>query len=115
MANVDYELEYLLGFDGYEYRFASGYRIKIEAARVAMNPGRPHGIKYSLTLHDSTGKRLYGMDNAHKAGRKREFDHRHVHGARRVVAYVYRGPVELLADFYREVERILEERGVSWR
>jgi hypothetical protein len=34
------------------------------------------------------------------------------YSARRMVAYAYRGPVELVDDFYREVERILRERGV---
>jgi hypothetical protein len=29
------------------------------------------------------------------------------------VRYAYRGPVALLDDFFREVERILHERGVS--
>jgi predicted transcriptional regulator len=39
------------------------------------------------------------------------FDHRHVNRGRRLVPYVYRGPVQLLEDFYAEVERILRERG----
>ncbi len=73
--------------------------------------GRPHGVKYSLTLHDPDGRRIYGLDNAHKAGRRREFDHRHVYGARQIVGYAFRGPVALLEDFYREVERILRDRG----
>jgi hypothetical protein len=38
---------------------------------------------------------------------------RHPHEARKVVRYAYRGPVALLDDFFREVERILHERGVS--
>jgi len=33
-------------------------------------------------------------------------------GASKIVAYTYRGPAVLLEDFYREVERILHERGV---
>lgn len=112
-THPDYELETLLSLDGQEFRFASKYRIKIEAKRVAPTPGRPHGIKYSLTLHDPEGRRLYGIDNAHKTGRRREFDHRHVHGARKVARYIYRGPVALLEDFYREVERILHQRSGS--
>lgn len=68
-------------------------------------------MKYSLTLHDPDGRRIYGLDNAHKAGRRREFDHRHVYGARQIVGYAFRGPVALLEDFYREVERILRDRG----
>jgi hypothetical protein len=51
------------------------------------------------------------MDNAHGVGRGPEYDHRHLYGRRKTVAYRYRGPAELLADFYREAERILAERG----
>jgi hypothetical protein len=104
MPDADHELDYLLSFDGYEYRFSDGHRVKIEAARAETSGGRPHGVKYSLTLHDPGGKCIYGRDNAHRVGRRTEFDHRHVYGRRRVVGYVY-----------REVDRILGERGVSWR
>ncbi len=99
---ADHELEVLLSLDGFEFQFAHGYRVRIAANLVETTSARPRGIKYSLTLHD----------NAHGARRSRvEFDHRHVYGRRRIVAYVYRGPIELLEDFYREVERILRERG----
>jgi hypothetical protein len=108
----DHELEVLLSLDGLEFQFAQGYRVRIAAQVVEMTSARPQGIKYSLTLHDPAGRRIYGLDNAHAARRSRAtFDHRHVYGRRRIVAYVYRGPVELLEDFYREVERILRERG----
>jgi hypothetical protein len=113
MSDVDHELEFVLSLHGFEFQFARGYLVKFEALRAPKSPGRPHGIKYSLTLHDPRGRRIYGLDNAHKAGRRREFDHRHVYGSRKVVGYVYRGAAELLADFYREVERILRERGVQ--
>ena len=109
----DYELEVLLSLDGFEFQFAGGYRVKIAVQLIEATRARPHGVKYSLTLHDSTGVRIYGLDNAHGTRRRSEFDHRHVYGRRRVVPYVYRGPVELLEDFYREVERILSERGAS--
>ena len=109
---TDHELEALLSLDGFEFQFAAGYRVKIAAQQVAATEARPHGIRYSLTLHDADGRRIYGLDNAHRARRQRpEFDHRHRYGERRIVPYVYRGPVELLEDFYREVERILRERG----
>ena len=110
----DHELEVLLSLDGFEFQFGSGYRVKIEAQRVAATRGRPHGIKYSLTLHDPAGRRIYGLDNAHGTRRRRpEFDHRHVYGGGRLVPYAYRGPAELLENFYREVERILAERGAQ--
>jgi hypothetical protein len=109
---VDHEIEVLLSLDGLEFQFARGYRVKIEARRVEPSEARPHGIRYSLTLHDEAGRRIYGLDNAHRARRRRpEFDHRYVYGSGRLVRYAYRGPVALLADFYAEVERILKERG----
>jgi Family of unknown function (DUF6516) len=85
-AEEEHELEFLLSLDGYEFRFASGYRVRFAARRVPATKHRPHGIKYSLTLHTPGGERLYGLDNAHKIRRRREFDHRHVYGARKLVA-----------------------------
>ena len=102
----------LLSLDGFEFRFGRGYRVKIAARRVAATRGQPHGVRYSLSLHDPAGRRIYGLDNAHgMRGHRAEFDHRHVYGGGRLVPYAYRGPVELLEDFYREVERMLTERG----
>lgn len=109
----DHELEAFLSLDGFEFQFAEGYRVRIAAQVAETTSVRPHGIKYSLTLHDPTGRRIYGLDNAHAVrGSRVTFDHRHVYGGRRSVAHVYRGPVVLLEDFYREVERILRERSV---
>ena len=109
---TDHELEVLLELDGHEFDFARQYVVKYEVRRVTATKGRPSGIKYSLTLHDPKGKRIYGIDNAHQTRRRREFDHRHPDRSTRLVAYEYRGPVVLLEDFLREVERILTERGV---
>ena len=108
----DYELEVLLDLDGHEFDFASNYIVKYQVRRIPATRGRPSGIKYSLTLHDPKGKRIYGIDNAHKVRGRREFDHRHRYRSSRTVAYEYHGPVVLLEDFLREVERILTERGV---
>ena len=109
----DYELSVLLSLDGFEFQFAAGYRVRIAARQVQPGASRPHGVRYSLTLHAPGGRRIYGLDNAHRIRRVQvEFDHRHTYRGRRLVAYEYRGPVALLEDFYREVERILRERGV---
>jgi hypothetical protein len=59
--NPDYELEVLLSLDGYEFRFASGYAVKYQARRVSASAGRPHRIKYSLTLHDPNRRRVYDI------------------------------------------------------
>jgi hypothetical protein len=42
-----------------------GYWIKIEAWEVKVTAAIPHGVRYSLTLHAPSGKRLLGYDNAH--------------------------------------------------
>jgi hypothetical protein len=48
----------------------------------------PHGIRYSLTLHDQSGVRILGYDNAHSiklhsrfkyAGQILPYDHKHRH------------------------------------
>ena len=70
VADVDYELEVLLSLDGLEFQFAGGYRV-IVAQRVEATKSRPQGIKYSLTLHEPEGRRIYGHDNAHGVRRRR--------------------------------------------
>ena len=65
MSGVDHELRFLLSLDGLEFRFARDHTVKIAAREVEAGPHRPHGVKYSLTLHDPAGRRLYGIDNAH--------------------------------------------------
>lgn len=112
MTTGDPDLAFLLSLNGLEFQFAPGYAVKIEAKTTGSTRRRPHGIKYSLTLHDPAGRRIFGIDNAHGIGRHPpDFDHRHVLGGN-VLRYDFRGPVALLEDFYREVERILRERGV---
>jgi len=39
--------------------------VKFIVKQVDPSPERPHGLSYSLTLHDETGTRLVGFDNAH--------------------------------------------------
>ena len=62
MTARDHDLSFLLSLDGLEFQFAPGFAVKIEARAVAATRHRPHGVKYSLTLHDPAGRRLYGID-----------------------------------------------------
>ncbi|MCC7017727.1 MAG: hypothetical protein IT564_11055 [Rhodospirillales bacterium] len=94
---------------------AGGHWVKFVVKRVSPSPDRPHGLSYSLTLHDAAGNRLVGYDNAHPPpGRKRRKpearDHRH--GPRVTRPYRYRSAAELLADFWTDVDSVLTERGV---
>src|ERR1700684_771203 len=101
----DYEMELLLSLHGQEFEFAEGYSVKYKVRQVVAGRNRPDGLKNSVTLHDPDGKRIFGIDNAHKIQGRPEFDHRHVHGTGTVAAYQYRNPVALLEDFLREVEK----------
>jgi len=65
MEAPEHTLEFLLSFDGRLHWYAEGYFVKFEIKRAAPSKERPHGLRYSLTLHGPGGKRLVGFDNAH--------------------------------------------------
>ncbi len=106
----------LLAFDGEVFvADAEGkHWVKFVVKRVPVSAERPHGLSYSLSLHDEHGKRLVGFDNAHAPkkkgrGRRVERDHRHRLGT--VRHYEYRDAATLLVDFWAEVEAVLKQRG----
>ncbi len=111
-------LDILLDLDGAVFgAISSGdYKVKFVVKQVPSSPERPHGLSYSLTLHDEKGVRLMGFDNAHAAparrghGKRVPHDHRHRFEATR--SYEYRDAASLLADFWTEVISVLTERGV---
>lgn len=41
------------------------YWTKFVVRRVPVSKERPHGLHYSLTLHNRDGERVLGFDNAH--------------------------------------------------
>ena len=95
-----------------------GYWIKFEAWRVTVTEEIPHGIRYSLTLHEPYGNRILGYDNAHAvkppkkfkfAGQRLPYDHKHRHVADKGVPYEFKDANQLLADFFKEVDRVIEE------
>jgi hypothetical protein len=65
-------LETLLLLDGEVFPMSNGYWTKIESKKVIANEHIPHGIKYSLTLHNRYNKRMIGYDNAHGIKPKRK-------------------------------------------
>lgn len=114
-------LDYLLGLDGsIEFQNDEGYWVKMAVARVPVTVERPHGIKYSLTLHAPNSTRLIGFDNAHggikpegsrflHAGKKYPYDHKHRSATDAGVLYEFDTAYQLLSDFYAEVDRVLKE------
>jgi uncharacterized protein DUF6516 len=88
---------------------------------VDPTPVRPHGLRYSFTLHDPDGRRLVGFDNAHgvpsRGSRYRKpevvHDHWHRSGDDEGRPYPFTTADQLLADFQAEVERVLTELGLG--
>jgi hypothetical protein len=113
-------LDPLLDLEGYIIAVGGGYWAKFEAREVAPDESVPHGVRYSLTLHDREGRRVLGYDNAHPlklgtgpAGKLTATkDHRHPARAATKKPYLYRSAGDLLEDFWRDVDRFLKEEGV---
>ena len=118
---IDHSLDTLLEFDGQVFVIdpKGEHWVKFEVRRVEATPDRPHGLKYSLTLHDAKGERLVGFDNAHPVGtgsgpgakQTEAFDHKH--RLRTIKPYDYADAASLLEDFWKEVDAVLAERGVK--
>ena len=118
MLKPDYtDLETLLNLDGITYRLDNGYWIKFEAHSVQPNEHVPHGLSYSLTLHDRHNTRIIGFDNAHGGhsprrkkygGRKVTWDHKH--RCEMVMSYEFESAAQLLIDFWSEVDLITPTR-----
>ena len=111
-------IDTLLELDGSVLDQGDGYWIKIEARRVAVSAVVPHGIRYSLSLHEPYGKRILGYDNAHAvkppkkfkyAGRIVSHDHTHQHARDKGAPYGFTDAHQLLADFFADADRILQE------
>ena len=107
------DLEPLLNLDGEIFLLENGYWTKFEATRVALTQYIPHGIKYSLTLHDRNNTRILGFDNAHAikyrkmkyGARKRTWDHKHM--MEKVYRYEFESASQLLEDFWKAVDEII--------
>ena len=119
MSRRDEGLDRLLDLDGFIAEVGGGFWVKIVVRRVPPDTDRPHGISYTLTLHDAAGLRVFGIDNAHlirvtrgPASRSSTARH-HLHRGESVRPYAYRDADTLMDDFWREVEAILTREGVE--
>ena len=117
----EHTLEFLLAFDGRIHHRPQEYWPKFEIERAPPTKERPHGLRYSFTLHDPSGRRLMGFDNAHAVPsqgaryRKPEATHDHWHRTTDDEGRPYRFTTadQLLLDFEAEVTRVLTERGIG--
>jgi hypothetical protein len=112
-SREDETLDTLLSLNGEIFPMDNGYWTKFEAYRVNPDQHVPHGIRYSLTLHDRYNRRVLGVDNAHAirparkgyGGRKITWDHKHKR--EKILPYEYESASQLLEDFWDEAERIM--------
>lgn len=103
------DLENLLNLDGEIFPYENGHWIKFEVKKVEESPQIPHGIKYSLTLHNKKNDRVIGYDNAHsfKSSKKysaKKVTYDHIHKEEKIVAYEFESASALITDFWNSVE-----------
>jgi len=116
----DHTLEYLRGYDGLIHWLDKGYSLRFVIKKIRPTTPRPHGLRYSFTLHDGEGRRILGFDNAHQApklgGKYRTLtqavDHWHRTAGDRGRPYRFIDAETLVEDFFGEVYRELAKRGI---
>lgn len=118
MSREDKTIENLLELDGVRYIIDEhlGLWVKFECKKVEKSKDRPHGIRYSLTLHDRHNQRIMGFDNAHavshpskkKIVSNKKYDHWHRDCNDSGRPYHYESAGKLIEDFWKEVETILK-------
>lgn len=121
-GGMEHTLAFLLAFDGRAHHYADGYFVKFEIRQVEPTKERPHGLRYSFTLHGPKGERLVGFDNAHAVAplgsryKSKPVVTDHWHRTEDDVGrpYNFESAEKLVDDFFDEVERVLSERGVSF-
>src|SRR3546814_15392511 len=108
----EHTLAFLLDFHGRIHVMEQGYFLKFEIWKVDPTPQRPHGLRYSFTLHDQYSHRILGFDNAHGVaepgarfkGRSNAHDHWHRGPKDKGVPYAFKDAETLIDDFFNAVE-----------
>lgn len=112
-TDSDHELRSLLDLNGYSYNMAGGYWVKFDVWLIEPSEEVPHGIRYSLTLHDRNNVRIVGYDNAHGGLPKqcrykaRNVTWDHIHKTNKVYPYEFDSAPQLIEDFWKTVEEYI--------
>lgn len=109
----DFGADNLLALNGDRYFVdeKGEFEVSFEVKSVAVTPGKPHGLKYSLVLLNSKSERVVGFDNAHPGiqgsgpGKKRSRQDDHKHIGNRITPYKFKDALTLLKDFWTEVDK----------
>ena len=114
-------LEPLLILDGAMFEMAAGIIVEVKAKRTDVTVERPHGLSYALVLRPKDGGSPWlRFDNAHRIEKQRggygrktaAYDHWHRTEKDRGSPYEFTTAAQLLDDFWREVKRIFDEKGI---
>ncbi len=114
------ELEVLLSFDGVSYEACAGYVVEFVVQRTAKTAERPHGVSYALVFRPRDGEPYVRFDNAHAVERRGgrfvkaspAYDHWHRDENDPGRPYTFTTATKLLDDFWTEVKRIMNEKGI---
>jgi len=96
---ADNGIDTLIDLNGNIVQQERGYWVEIHAWRVESTVLIPHGVRYALTLHEKSGERVMGYDNAHAvrpsgrfkyAGQVLPYDHKHRHISDKGVPYEFK-------------------------
>ena len=118
--NDDAELEMLLSLDGTSFETAEAYIVEFKVGRTEVTKKRPHGINYALVLRPKDGEPCIRFDNAHAVERpggkyvkaSQAYDHWHRGETDSGRPYAFTTAAKLLEDFWAEVKRVLNEKGI---
>jgi len=112
---IDEEVQRLLDYHCRLYWLVDGWSMRFRVVEVEESSTRPHGLKYSFTLHDVDGSRLLGFDNAHGLARTQVYDHQHrFRRTAEVIPYKYENADRLICDFFDAVERACKQEGLAF-
>jgi Family of unknown function (DUF6516) len=117
---MDDELEILLTLDGASFEAGVGHIVEFTVRRTERTPARPSGISYALVFRPRDGEPYVRFDNAHPVGQvggrfaraPRTFDHWHRSQGDQGRPYAFTTAMQLLEDFWREVKRVMAEKGI---
>jgi hypothetical protein len=120
MGDEAQELEVLLTLDGASYEAAPGYVVEFVVKRTSKTPQRPHGVSYALVFRPIHGEPYLRFDNAHAADRpggrfvkvSAAYDHWHRDENDPGRPYQFTTAMRLLDDFWAEVKRVMNEKGI---
>lgn len=106
--------------DGASYEAAAGYVVEFKTRRTDKTPERPKGISYALVFRPKDGDPYVRFDNAHAVDHRggqfvkesKAHDHWHRSERDRGRPYKFTTAMQLLADFWDEVRRVMKERNI---